>query len=355
MIHPISQNRIFAIGYFSAWSIVEILHAFILWHEYNYQLQHALVDSLVSNAIYCVLGLAIWYPIYYNDNSNFTPFNKFLNIATAGIIINLIWYSLSYIILEHIYTGSGEEDFNNVHHWRAESGLFYFSTILLTYYIVGYQNKIKEKQRKEAELEEQLKEAELLALKSQINPHFLFNSLNSISSLTMYEPSKAQEMIIKLSDYLRYTVSAGKNMFSTYGEEIDNIQKYLEIERIRFGDRIDFNIHTCTNCKNMKLPSLILQPLFENAIKHGVNESTETVTIKAEAKMSGNTLLLKLSNNYPEDVPAQKGTGTGLKNVRSRLAILYGNSQLVQTTKQNGTYSVRLQIPQTEKKLPYDH
>lgn len=347
MMHPISHNRKFAVWYFISWMIVELVHAFILWHEYTFPLKLAIYDSFVSNLLYCILGLALWYPVYYSQNPKISPLNKFINLATAGILSVITWYSLSYLILHGLYEKYTNIDFHVLHHWRIESGIFYFLTVLLSYYIIEYQQKIKEKQKNEEMLQIQLKEAELNALKSQINPHFLFNSLNSISALTMYEPEKAQEMIIKLSEYLRYSVSAGKKVLSTYEEEINNIHKYLDIEHIRFGDRISFTLNECKECKEQKVPTLILQPLFENAIKHGVNESNETVHIELHSSFNNNKLNVTISNNTPPEKTALKGTETGLKNIKSRLALLYGSSSLVKTTHSDNTFTVNLEIPQT--------
>ena len=125
-----------------------------------------------------------------------------------------------------------------------------------------------------------VKEAELKSLKYQINPHFIFNSLNSISSLTISDPQKAQEMTIKLSSFLRSTLSKNEKQKSKLSEEISNAKLYLDIEKVRFDDKFEFIEEVENACKDMEVPSMILQPLFENAIKHGVYESLEKVTIK---------------------------------------------------------------------------
>jgi len=150
-----------------------------------------------------------------------------------------------------------------------------------------------------------VKEAELKSLKFQINPHFIFNSLNSINSLTMSDPQKAGAMTIKLSDYLRFTLSKNEKQKSKLKEEIDSTKLYLDIEKVRFGDKIEYVEEIQKKCLDVQVPSMILQPLFENAIKHGVYESLDKVGIKFSCSLNGDYLKVVVENEFDAEASIQ--------------------------------------------------
>jgi LytS/YehU family sensor histidine kinase len=213
---------------------------------------------------------------------------------------------------------------------------------------VVYYQDIQEKINQEADLKTLIKEIELNALKNQINPHFLFNSLNSVSSLTITSPEKAQEMIIKLSEYLRYSLSNEKQQITTLKTELENIRLYLDIEKIRFGDRLRFQFNCSDEALKTSIPAMILQPLFENAIKHGVYESTETISVVLDAEKVEENLLLALKNDFDETAKSTKGEGIGLKNVQERLFLIYKKNNLITLTKTENLFTVSIKIPQND-------
>jgi len=182
-------------------------------------------------------------------------------------------------------------------------------------------------------------------LRSQINPHFLFNSLNSISSLTITDPEKARDMVIKLSDFMRYALSKKDEQPVSLRSELENLNLYLEIEKVRFGDRLSTEEIIEERCLEVKMPVMILQPLYENAIKHGVYESTESVLIRTKVSCNNGYLEIIISNNYDLTPASVKGTGTGLINVVRRLELVYGKKASIRTTKENSIYTVSLFIP----------
>jgi LytS/YehU family sensor histidine kinase len=182
-------------------------------------------------------------------------------------------------------------------------------------------------------------------LRSQINPHFLFNSLNSVSSLTITNPDKARDMVIKLSDFMRYALSKKDEQPVSLRSELENLRLYLEIEKVRFGDRLSTEENIEEHCLDILMPVMILQPLYENAIKHGVYESTECVNITTNVKCRNGFLEIVISNNYDPATTPSKGTGTGLINVSRRLDLVYSKQASLKTTKENGIYTVTLFIP----------
>ena len=199
--------------------------------------------------------------------------------------------------------------------YRIGTGVFIYGLIVLVYYLFVSLYNLSEKNAKEAQLESLVKETELKMLRSQINPHFLFNSLNSISSLTITDPEKAREMVIKLSDFMRYALSKKDEQPVSLRSELENLSLYLEIEKVRFGDRLSTEEIINEKCLEIKMPVMLLQPLYENAIKHGVYESTESVSIKTKVSCNNGYLEIIISNNYDLAPSSVKGTGTGLINV----------------------------------------
>ena len=142
--------------------------------------------------------------------------------------------------------------------------MFIYGLVILTYYLFESLTNLSEKKAKEARLESLIKETELKMLRSQINPHFLFNSLNSVSSLTITDPEKARDMVIKLSEFMRYALSRKDEQPVSFRSELENLRLYLNIEKVRFGDRLSIEENIDENCLEIKMPVMLLQPLYEN-------------------------------------------------------------------------------------------
>jgi LytS/YehU family sensor histidine kinase len=231
--------------------------------------------------------------------------------------------------------------------WRVGAGYLLYILIAVIYYLMMYYQHFKDKLVRESELKALIKESQLSSLKSQINPHFLFNSLNSISSLTLVSPEKAQDMVINLSDFLRYSLSNKNETLTTLGKEMSNIERYLKIEKIRFGKRLHVDRELDRNCDNTFLPALILQPIMENAVKYGVYESIDQSNIFIKATCTGDLLEVSIKNEYDPDFVTKKGVGIGIRNVSSRLKIQYGRDDLMKINKDEKIFEVILRFPQT--------
>lgn len=190
-----------------------------------------------------------------------------------------------------------------------------------------------------------LREAELYKLRQQLQPHFLYNSLNSISALTMIEPAKAQEMIGKLSDFLRNSVKREAQDHIPVDEELAYIEAYLSIEAIRFGDRLNV-VFEKEYTDGATIPPFLLQPVLENAIKFGLYGKTGAVTIKAHIGLQEQLLVITISNPYDPQTQMPKGTGFGLEGIRRRLYLLFARTDLLDTTREDEIFTTTLKIPQ---------
>lgn len=347
MNNPISGNRVYFLAYMLVWLIFTVIQTSIEYFVFNLSPGFAIADSLAFNFIFFILGIAIWYPVKYMSVSEKRIIASLLNHLFLGFIMLSLWLFSGYFILNII---SGKDTSNqlfldNSMPYRGIVGLLIFILIIMLYYLMVYSENLKQKVNNEASLKTLIREAELNALKAQINPHFLFNSLNSVSSLTMRDPSRARKMIIELSEFLRYSLKHKEKEVTSLQEEIQNITRYLEIEKIRFEGKLIFQMDIPEACSQLRLPNMILQPLIENAIKHGVYESLEPVTIQLKATCHHNFLQLEISNNYDESATGKKGAGIGLKNIRSRLKLIYGSEDLISSFGSDGIFKVTLKIP----------
>jgi two-component system, LytTR family, sensor kinase len=193
------------------------------------------------------------------------------------------------------------------------------------------------------------KEAELNKLRLQLQPHFLFNSLNSINALVGSKPAEARKMIQQLSDFLRFTVKREENQHISLADELQHLQLYLDIEKVRFGHRLDFELTTTEACKTMQIPALMLQPVLENAIKFGLYDTTGIVSIQILAQIVDHSLQVEISNPFDSQTQtASQGTGFGLNAIRKRLELLYGRYDLLQTSQENNVFTTKITLPQTK-------
>ncbi len=346
------MNRTNLIIYTLAWIFVITVQAGVLVLYFGLEVRPAMADSIVFNTIFFLMGLLIWYPVRYIPLSDRNMITVLMNFFALGILVVVVWMSSGYLIMRQLFRGDEVLISSLVASvpYRVISGALLYIMMLLVYYLAVYSRNLKERIRNEAKAQTMLKEAELNMLRSQINPHFLFNSLNSASALTLSNPGAAREMIVKLSEFLRYSLRLAEKEFNILKDEIGNIRRYLDIENVRFGSKMSFEIDCPPECKNYPVPNMILQPLFENALKHGVYESTEPVVIKMKCRRENDMLVISITNDYDSESPPRPGTGIGMRNIRERLRLIYGREDLMLSRKEDGMFVVNLFIPYHDDK-----
>lgn len=347
MKHPVLENRVRLVIWWLAWLIIAAGQTLSYYFAFGTFLSIIIVDTLLSLLIYSALALSLWYPFAFINKGEAGLLSRILNLTITGAISVTFWVLLTKLLVPLVFPG--QDNFDN--YWEATfpyrigSGIFIYGLIILTYYLFVSLTNLSEKKSREARLESLVKETELKMLRSQINPHFLFNSLNSVSSLTITNPEKARDMVIKLSEFMRYALSKKDEQPVPLRSELENLRLYLEIEKVRFGDRLSTEENIDQQCLDFKMPVMILQPLYENAIKHGVYESTESVRITTSVKHIDDFMEITICNNYDTAPESRKGTGTGLSNVARRLELFYGNKASIKTSRENGIFTVSLYIP----------
>jgi two-component system, LytTR family, sensor kinase len=347
MKHPVLNNRVRLIVWWLVWLFLALGQSLLFYYAYGSFINISLIDSIVSLLIYSGIALSLWYPFKFFNTGETRPATLISNLVASGAISVILWVLITKFVMTIVLPEQNNYQayWNATFPYRIGTGVFIYGLIILTYYLFVSLTNLSEKNAKEARLESLVKETELKMLRSQINPHFLFNSLNSISSLTLTDPEKARIMIVKLSEFMRYALSRKDEQMVSLQSELENLRLYLDIEKVRFGYKLSTEENIENNCLDIKIPIMLLQPIYENAVKHGVYESTESVRIITLTKIVNRYLEITISNNYEPGLSSAKGTGTGLLNVNRRLELSYGNNGSLKTTMENGIYTVKLFIP----------
>ncbi len=213
------------------------------------------------------------------------------------------------------------------------------------HYLLGAFAASQDAERRALQLEIASREAELRALRAQIHPHFLFNSLNSINALIAGKPEEARRLCVRLGDFLRRSLSFGSRETIALAEELDLAEQLLAIEKVRFGDRLAHEVRADDAARACAVPPLLLQPLVENAVTHGIAQMLDGGTVRLSAERRGPELLITVENPRDPDSPGRKGAGIGLQNVRRRLAALHGEAAELRVLPGPAAFRVELRLP----------
>lgn len=305
---------------------------------------HAIIDSTISNILLAVICYYLGNILrYYRPGKN-----RFFYVLIWDIAVSVFWLFIVAHILYYVIPDATYDSFLTkslpVRFFVGFLVTGWFAMISWTVYAFEEQQK-NEKRKQEAE--KLSREAELFKLRKQLHPHFLFNSLNSISSLTVSRPEEARHMVQQLADFLRGTLKNEEELQVTLEEELRLLQLYLDIEKVRFGHRLDTLIEKNDACLAAKIPQLLLQPIVENAIKFGLYDTTDKVLIKLTAKREDHLLCISVQNPFdPSTSISKKGTGFGLSSISRRLYLLYGRNDLLETKTEGNTFITTVKIPQ---------
>jgi two-component system, LytTR family, sensor histidine kinase AlgZ len=226
----------------------------------------------------------------------------------------------------------------------AEGSVLYLLSASFYYVTLAVEARRRAEQQT-LELAVLAREAELKALKAQVHPHFLFNSLNSISALTASDPARAREMCILLAEFFRKSLALGERPSVSLDEELAVARTYLAIEAMRFGSRLAVEERVDAAGRACRLPPLLLQPLVENAIRHGIATRSEGGVLRLEASTDGESLRLLVENPFDPESPSRKGVGLGLANVRQRLHARYGEKARLEAERASDLFRVTLLLP----------
>jgi two-component system, LytTR family, sensor histidine kinase AlgZ len=299
--------------------------------------------------VYGFVCLSSWYVCRATPLRTSAAATILVNVGGSAIVASMLWLMLGRGVAWAITMAPG---FAGVDRRFADETLLlfvvgvllYLLTVAANYVLVGVDEARAVEQRA---LEVQLlsREAELKALRAQIEPHFLFNALNSISALTTQDPAAARRMCLLLSDFLRSTLSLGSREKIPLAEELGLTLRFFEIEQVRFGTRLRVEQVIDQGLGECQVPPLLLQPLAENAVRHGIADLIDGGTVRLEARRHGDAVRIVLDNPYDQDRLRRARSGVGLDNVRRRLATHYGGRAGLEVDATNGRFQAAVTLP----------
>ena len=323
--------------------------AAIIYYVVDFDLQIALVDSVISNGLLAICCIIISNMLGYYQPKN----EKMLFIILITAVLSFVVIYAGKYALEYIFS-----DQKSYQLFLDFSIPFRYILALLCLNWCALANILWYRLEEQSETQGRLlatqslaKEAELNKLRHQLQPHFLFNSLNSVYALTIVNPTEAGTMITKLAAFLRGTLKRDDEVWVNVAEEMEYIQLYLDIEKVRFSHRLNIDVQIDEDTHNLCLPGTLLQPIVENAIKFGLYNTSTAITITIRVTLENHNLLICVANPYDPAMTASKGTGFGLSSIRRRLYLLFADNTLLQTETQNDNlYITKLKIPQKNDK-----
>jgi two-component system sensor histidine kinase AlgZ len=298
--------------------------------------------------IYQFVCLSAWYTCKATPLQGSSFLRLRFTHVIAAVIISFLWVQVARLF---VYALSETYSFRGLNERFAPQipvlfgvGFLLYLLSVATHYVIL---AIEDSRRAEARAMETsilARDAELKALKAQVNPHFLFNSLNSISALTSSDPAKAREMCVLLGDFLRRTLGLGEKAAIPLEEELSLIRSFLAVEKVRFGARIQMEENIDKDALDVFVPPLLLQPLVENAV-HGISNLVEGGSIKLEIHSRNGTLSIAIENSFDPDSPPRRRGGVGLANVRQRLATRHGSLASFDVKTEGDRYRVAITMP----------
>jgi two-component system, LytTR family, sensor histidine kinase AlgZ len=299
--------------------------------------------------IYQFVCLSAWYSCKAAPIQRSTGQRLWLTHVLAAAILSFLWILLAKLLAYGLsqlpsFQGLDRRFASQLSVLFGAGFLLYLLSVASHYVILTIEDSNKAEVRIQ-ETSILARDAELKALKAQVNPHFLFNSLNSISALTSVDPARAREMCLLLAEFLRMTLGLGEKASVPLSEELSLLHRYLAIEKVRFGARLQMEEDLQQVSKSIQLPPLLLQPLVENAVTHGVANLTDGGTVRLYGQSYHGRVLLAIENSFdPESASMRKG-GLGLKNVRERLEARFGKEANMRVSAEAGTFRVELSFP----------
>ncbi len=327
-----------AAGLFAVWTLVGLAFAGQFYISgskagASVDLGRAIIWSLSDWYVFALLSAPVlWLARQFRIESPHRVRHLLLHVV-AGAVFCLVYIFVRAAVGQWPAGGAGEEE-NFPAAVQLLARKTWFFNVLVYWLIVGmstglrYYRDAQERQRRAVELEQSLTAARLQALQMQLNPHFLFNSLNAVSSLMHVDVDAADRTLTKLADLLRRALASGSEREVTLRQEIEFLKRYLEIEQTRFGDRLSVEITIPVELSEVRVPTLILQPLVENAIRHGIEPVAAPGAIRISAERNGDEIVLRVTDTgRGPGLSNRAGTGIGVANTRARLEQLYGAAQ----------------------------
>ncbi len=348
-MHPLLARRRLLLLYLLAWTPILALVIAINWASGR---MSALESASVLGPpclVYAFVCLSPWYicrtrPLSLARIGTLAATWTVAAAAGSLVLVACAWVTAS--LLSPILPVEGvEQRVAGVLPLLFGMGLLLYLLSAGLHYMALAAEQSRDAERRAVEARTLAREAELRALKMQINPHFLFNSLHSIAALATVDGDRAREMCIRLSDFLRSSLGLADRESISLHDELALARNYLEVERVRFGARLRVEEQVDPACEECPVPALILQPLVENAVKHGIAGLIEGGSIRLSVTRAAAGVTITVENGFDPDMPPPRKTGLGLTHARRRLQVRYGEAASLEAGGVDGVYRVVLHFP----------
>lgn len=344
--------------YGSAWTPYAASY-YLIFRLQNPSNPNALTDALINVLPAAILGILV---LSITQRWKWPPTGRtlfFVSHGTAAVCYAALWWiavellgAAFSLIVDHrwqfipwgMYAAQ----------WQAFSGLMIYGNLVGFAYVMQAQQRAAEEEQRRIQAETLRVQSDLNALRSQLNPHFLFNTLNSVIALVQNEPAKAERALVDLSEMLRYALSSHADVYKdevSFKEELHFTEGYLALESLRLGKRLHIERSIAPETLPLEIPALSLQPLVENAVKHGIAPCAAGGTISISAHAKNGTLWVKIADNGVGAIQSdlEQSTGLGLRTVRRRLELYYKQLATMDITTEPGRgFTVQLALPQDE-------
>jgi two-component system sensor histidine kinase AlgZ len=339
-MHPILVRRQRLAAYLAGWTLAGAVLAAAPWLAGESGLGSALAFVVPLALIYGFVCLAVWYPCRATPLASSSLARLAATHLSAAFLTSGLWCGAAILVARLAW----HSEVRGTTYLFSAGVLLYLLAVAVHYLLIALEaSRLAERRVLQAEVA--AREAELRALRAQVNPHFLFNSLNSIGSLAGSDPLAARRMCLLLGDFLRQSLRLGGRDRIPLADELALVANYLEIERVRFGARLQVEEDVEESARACSVPPLVLQPLVENAVVHGVAQRLEGGAVRCVARREGALLRIALENPCDADRPLGRGAGVGLDNVRRRLAATYGDQARLETSEAGGRFRAVVTLP----------
>jgi len=347
-VHPILTHRERLALYLSAWLPMSVLLSAILARGSQMSWLESLAVALPMCFFYAFMCLASWYV------TRATLKDRPTAAAVAMLTVVALFYSAAWTLLGRSWADALEiiPAFAGLAgRYLGQAALLFLTGVLLfllataVHYLLLTLEEARAVEKKALQLQLLAGEAELRALRAQIDPHFLFNSLNSISALTGSDARAARRMCLLLSDFMRTSLAVGAKKQIPLVDELKISEGFLDIEKVRFGSRLEVRWSIDPACRDCFVPPLLIQPLVENAVTHGIAPMVQGGAVSIDVRCQGAVLEIAIENPFDHEASHQGGTGTGLRNVRERLRNLFDDNARVDVSRRDEMFRVALRLP----------
>jgi sensor histidine kinase YesM len=349
-MHPILARLERLAGYLALWCAIGVLEGVVLTRQ-GLSWPEALIQALPPLLVYSFVCLSAWYVCRAMPLTTSGVAGVLTASAVAATVAAVVW-----LILNEVWLGTLESmpalgpitsRFRGQVPFLFAVSMMLFLLVLSVHYVVLAFEAFRTAERQQLELQVLTRDAELRALRAQVNPHFLYNSLNSISALTGSDPAAARRMCLLLAEFLRTTLRVTAQERILLSEELTLVDRFLSIEEVRFGSRLRVERSIDESALECQVPPLVLQPLLENAVGHGIAGLIDGGTIRLDVARHGDRLTIAVENpRDPDAMPRVRG-GVGLENVRKRLAIVFGGAARMDAVASPTGFRVAIDLPST--------